>query len=201
MTIDQKVTGQKIEAMVAKVGDIFATHGAEEYLGEDVTMAEHMLQSAHLAEQDGCDELVVTAAFLHDIGHFTSAFGAFSMEDTKDKYHETAGAELLGDFFPDEIVACVEHHVAAKRYLCGVDQEYYAALSEASKHSLSLQGGAMDANEIATFAKHPHLQSIITVRRCDDRGKIKGMETPPVSHFLGIMENVLKDYHQSATGV
>lgn len=68
--------------IVAFLEDIFVRRGDEEYLGEPVTMAQHMLQGATLAEQNGKDEVIVVAALLHDIGHFTSEFGTFSTHDT-----------------------------------------------------------------------------------------------------------------------
>ncbi len=61
--------------IVAFIGDIFARRGGEEYLGEPVTMAEHMLQGATIAEQNGQSEEIIVGALLHDIGHFTSEFG------------------------------------------------------------------------------------------------------------------------------
>ena len=47
------------DTIVAFLGDIFARRGGEEYLGEAVTMAEHMLQGAHLAEQGGEEAVIV----------------------------------------------------------------------------------------------------------------------------------------------
>ena len=88
------------ENIVAFLEDIFLRRGNEEYLGEPVTMAQHMLQGAHFAEEANEPEDIVVSALLHDIGHFTSEFGTFSMQDTEDKYHEEAGAELLEEFFP-----------------------------------------------------------------------------------------------------
>ncbi len=105
------------ENIVAFLGDIFTRRGGEAYLGESVTMAEHMLQAAFLAEQRGESETIIVAALLHDIGHFTGEFGAFSMNDTRDRYHEQAGARILEHFFPRAIAGCVGMHVAAKRYL------------------------------------------------------------------------------------
>lgn len=179
------------EALITAICDIFSHHGGEEYLGEPVTMAEHMLQSAHFAAEASADEETIIAALIHDIGHFTSTHGAFTMQDTKDRYHEDAGAVLLEGAFPDSVVACVKHHVAAKRYLCAVDAAYHAGLSEASKHSLTLQGGAMDAQECQDFANHPHLEQILLVRRCDDQGKIAGLSVPPLEHYLPMMRRVL----------
>lgn len=187
---------QKIADTMDTIRHIFTELGTQDYLGEDVTMAEHMLQAAYQAEQMGCDDLTITGALLHDIGHFTSAFGTFSMEDTKDRYHEDAGANVLKNLFPDEVVACVKHHVAAKRYLCATDQGYFDGLSDASKHSLNLQGGVMADDEVKAFQENPHLDRIVTVRRCDDGGKVAGGATPPLEHFMAIMEKVLKQHHR-----
>ena len=185
----------KGEDLITAICDIFASHGSEEYLGEPVTMAEHMLQSAHFAAEAGASEATIIAALIHDIGHFTSAHGAFTMQDTKDRYHEDAGAVLLEGAFPETVVACVKHHVAAKRYLCAVDAAYYAGLSEASKHSLTLQGGPMSAEECKTFASQPHLEQILLVRRCDDQGKVAGLPVPPLENYLPMMRRVLKAGH------
>src|SRR5580704_11221924 len=87
------------QSIVAFIGDIFERRGGEEYLGEPVTMAQHMLQAAYFAEQQSEEEIIVVAALLHDIGHFTSEFGSFSMEDTHDRHHEEAGARVLERFF------------------------------------------------------------------------------------------------------
>ena len=43
---------------------------AESYLGEQVTMAQHMLQTAQCAELAGADDSQIVAALLHDIGHY-----------------------------------------------------------------------------------------------------------------------------------
>ena len=117
--------------IVPFLADIFERRGAEDYLGEPVTVAQHMLQGAKLAEEAGAQDELVAAALLHDIGHFTSEFGTFSMEDTHDKHHEEAGAEILEEFFPSIVTDCVRYHVAAKRYICATDPSYFKQLSEA----------------------------------------------------------------------
>ena len=99
------------------IADIFERRGAESYLGEPVTMSQHMLQGAVLAEREGAPDELVAAALLHDIGHYTSEFGPYSPEDTEDNHHDEAGAKVLEHFFPPVVVECVRLHVAAKRYL------------------------------------------------------------------------------------
>jgi [1-hydroxy-2-(trimethylamino)ethyl]phosphonate dioxygenase len=173
--------------IVAKIADIFARRGAEAYLGEAVTMAERMLQTATLAHASGAPDALVAAALLHDIGHFTSAFGTYSADDTIDRHHDAAGAALLTGHFQERVVAAVRLHVAAKRYLCAAEQAYHDALSAASKHSLSLQGGPMSAVELAEFRRQPFFEDAVQIRRWDDAGKVAGMRTMTFDEFRPIL--------------
>lgn len=180
------------------LGSIFDRRGSEEYLGEPVTMGEHMLQGAALAERAGRPDEIIAAALLHDIGHFTSEFGTFSMQDTEDRHHEDAGAEVLERFFPSVITDCVRYHVAAKRYLCATKPAYFERLSEASIHSLNLQGGPMSDDEVEEFRKNPNLDAIIAVRYLDDAGKVDGMETPDFWHYAPILQRLVDQHTAQA---
>ena len=178
------------------IGSIFEKRGDEEYLGEPVTMGQHMLQGAAMAEQSREPDEIIIGTLLHDIGHFTSEFGTFSMEDTEDRYHEDAGAAVLEQFFPKVITDCCRHHVAAKRYLCATDPEYFQKLSTASIHSLNLQGGPMSEAELKDFEKNPNLKKILKVRLYDDAGKIPDMITPSFWHFAPLVQKMV-DSHSS----
>ena len=185
--------------IVAFLEDIFERRGGEEYLGEPVTMAEHMLQGATIAEQNGEPEIIVVSALLHDIGHFTSEFGMFSMEDTKDRLHEDAGAKVLQNFFPQLVIDCVRYHVAAKRYLCATRPSYFYKLSEASVHSLNLQGGPMCNDEVREFEKNPYLKDILKVRYLDEAGKSEDMSIPSFSYFAPMVQRIVDQYADEET--
>lgn len=188
------ITPPTRETIVDFIGDIFDRCGDAEYLGEPVTMAQHMLQGATIAENNKMDDDIIVAALLHDIGHFTSEFGTFSMDDTEDRFHEEAGAEVLEEFFPSLITDCVRYHVAAKRYLCATRPAYFKKLSDASVHSLNLQGGPMSEEEVKSFEENPNLNKIIQVRYLDEAGKDPDMITPDYWHFAPIVQRIV-DQH------
>ena len=60
--------------MIVLLRDVFERREAESYLGEQVTISQHMLQGAALAADVGHDEAVVAGALLHDTGHYINEF-------------------------------------------------------------------------------------------------------------------------------
>lgn len=179
------------ETIVDFIGDIFERRGAESYLGEPVTMSEHMLQGAELAEQAGASDEIIAAALLHDIGHYTNEFPDDALAQGIDNHHDEAGAAILSHFFPSVVTQCVRYHVAAKRYLCATDEAYFSKLSEASVHTLGLQGGPMNEDEVTEFEKNPHLKEIVQVRYWDDQGKVPNHVTPNFAHYAPLLQNVV----------
>jgi len=178
--------------ILALIADILERRGAESYLGEEVTMAEHMFQTAALAEAEGAEDALVAAALLHDIGHYTSEFGAYSPDDKVDRHHDAAGAKVLDGLFPPMVTECVRLHVAAKRYLCATDPGYYDRLSGPSQHSLALQGGPMSPAEVELFEAQDYHREAVRVRLWDDGGKVAEARTMSFDHFRPLLKRVLQ---------
>lgn len=173
------------------LGGIFSRRGSEEYLGEEVTISEHMYQTAHLAEKSGASDELIVAALLHDIGHFTNEFPDNAADLGIDAHHDRAGARVLAPFFPKLVTDCVRHHVSAKRYLCATTPEYFDTLSPASVHSLELQGGPMSEQAAEKFGRNSDIDAIVQVRKWDDEGKIPGLKTESFEYFAPIIQRVV----------
>jgi len=171
--------------------EYFYSHGADAYLGEPVTLREHMLQTARQAELDGAPDELVAAALLHDVGHLIHGERDDTTRAGVDLEHEEVGYRFLASHFPPAVVDPVRLHVAAKRYLCAVDPTYHDALSRASKISFGLQGGPMSSAEVAAFETEPYFEDACLLRRYDDAAKEPGVETPPLEHYRPVLERVV----------
>ncbi|MER5872349.1 phosphonate degradation HD-domain oxygenase [Streptomyces sp. NPDC002044] len=174
------------------IAALFAGEGGAEYLGEAVTQAGHMLQAAALAEDAGAPDHLVAAALLHDVGHFHGAVtGRDLMEGGRDNRHSHTGADWLAHWFGPEVTGPVRLHVAAKRYLCAVEPGYSALLSEASVHTLRVQGGPMTGAQARAFEALPGAADAVAVRRWDEEAKDPDRATPDFAHFRPMLERLL----------
>ncbi len=165
------------------IEELFASEGSEEYLGENVTLAEHMLKTAQAARAAGAPPALVVACLFHDVGHFMGAMSGLELMKGNDNHHEDTAAEWLSQWFGPEVTEPVRLHVDAKRYLCATDPTYYEDLSEASKFTMEVQGGWMTDDEVAAFAANPYAADACLLRRCDDAGKDPDSPEPRLTDF------------------
>jgi gamma-butyrobetaine dioxygenase len=188
-----------IMSPVGRLAGLFASEGAGDYLGEPVTVAQHLLQAAALAAAAGAPPALVAAALLHDTGHLrgadpqadeTELSGRELMAGT-DNDHGERGAAWLARWFPPAVTEPVRLHVAAKRYLCTAEPGYLALLSPASVHTLSVQGGPLTAAEAAAFAAGPWAADAVAVRRWDDAAKDPAADVPGFGSYRPLLEDLL----------
>lgn len=177
--------------LIDDIFTMFARFGDERY-GEEVTQLQHVLQAAQLAREDGAPDSLIAAALLHDIGQFMDGAGLAADEHNFDARHEIVGAALLARAFPREVSEPVRLHVTAKRYLCAVEPGYQAALSRASKLSLELQGGPLDAAGLATFEAEPFFAAAVALRRYDDLGKRIDWDVPDLESYRPLLERLIR---------
>jgi phosphonate degradation associated HDIG domain protein len=184
-------TPERLESLIDNLQELFDTQGGELYGGEQVTQLQHALQAAQLAEQQNRPSPEIIAALLHDVGHLLHDLGDDCADRGIDDIHERAGADWLADVagFVPAITEPVRLHVPAKRFLCTVDPNYHSQLSDASQLSLSLQGGAFTADEVAAFRETPYSESAVRLRGWDDLAKQPGLTTLDLQHFLALIDH------------
>jgi phosphonate degradation associated HDIG domain protein len=180
-------------SVAEQIVGIYVAHGASAYFGEQVSILEHALQTAHFARRDGADDTLVLAALLHDIGHLLTEMPASISDWTRDARHERSGARWLARHFDAALSEPVRLHVPAKRYLCATDPGYLARLSPASVHTLQLQGGPMSADEVAQFERERFAQQAVRLRHWDDQGKVAGLETAAFAEYIPLMNRAARD--------
>jgi phosphonate degradation associated HDIG domain protein len=164
------------------------------YGGEKVSQLEHALQCAELAEKNKLSNSTITAALLHDIGHFLYEYKD-PIHEGKDGHHENLGANFLSKYFGEEVINPIRAHVDSKKYLTSVEVGYYDSLSEASQISLAAQGGPFSKEEAEEFINKPFMREAVEMRRFDDMAKIINKKTPELNHFKPYLDDAIKSFN------
>ena len=156
------------------------------YLGEELTISEHMIQTAMLAEKNKCSGDLICSSLLHDYGHFVLEDPNRLVSDHIDGNHEIIGANYLKSFFSNEIIQPILLHVDAKKYLAR-NKKYFDKLSYASKVSLKLQGGIMSDDEAKKFEKNNNHMNAIKLRRFDEGAKKQNIKIKDIKDYKELL--------------
>ncbi len=192
------IPAMNCRAIQGHLRSLLTVSGSAQYGGEAVSQLEHALQCAHAAEDAGEAAPLIVASLLHDVGHLLESDFNQALTLSHDLRHEAIGAQYLRRVFPVAVTEPIRLHVVAKRYLCSVRPSYLTTLSEASLHSLSLQGGPLDDSEVRQFESEPFHRQAIRLREYDDRAKCPGAMTPDLDHFLQFIDLIFRE--QAAPG-
>jgi phosphonate degradation associated HDIG domain protein len=171
-----------------EVFELFERRGREAYFGENISILEHSLQAAWLAQQSGAEPHLVVAALLHDVGHLLHGLPEDIAKHGLDGRHEVVGEAWLRSRFAPNVSEPVRLHVDAKRYLCFAEPAYLAALSASSLQSLKLQGGPFSSDVAGKFEQNPHFQDAIALRRWDDEAKLSDLIVPDIRAYEEAMQ-------------
>lgn len=156
---------------IEEIVNLFEKWGSVKY-SEAISQTEHAVQCARLAEAEQAPSHLVVAALLHDIGHLVDLEMHEGTEILDvDTSHEATGSRCIVDVLPSAVRLPIALHVDAKRWLCARQPGYQDSLSDASTHSLQLQGGPMNDEEVARFEAMPGFADAIALRLWDDLGK------------------------------
>jgi 2-amino-1-hydroxyethylphosphonate dioxygenase (glycine-forming) len=187
-----KSTNKQIVENLDYLFDLYMNAGHAEYHGEPVSVLEHSVQSAKLAQKAKSKNYVILAAFFHDIGHLLIENEADKMAEFGHISHEKIGANKMLELgFSEKIATLILNHVQAKRYLVAKFPKYANKLSEASKETLVMQGGQMERIERETFERNPNFKNSLLLRIWDDQAKIPDQHIPDLSYYYDLAQNHL----------
>ena len=158
------------------------------YIGESLTLSEHMIQTAMLAEKNKCSDDLICSSLLHDYGHFIIARPNQLVNDKIDGRHEVVGANYLKNFFQNKVIQPILLHVEAKKYLSR-NRKYFDNLSNASKISLKLQGGTMSDLDAKKFEQNKNYESAIKLRRFDEGAKQNNIKTKKIEDYKELLKS------------
>ena len=156
------------------------------YIGEKITISEHMIQSAMIAENAKSSNSLICSCLLHDYGHFILEDPDKLVRKKIDGKHEDIGYEYLKKFFKKDVVEPIKYHVLAKRYLAK-KKKYFNSLSEASKISLKLQGGVLNKKESKEFEKKDFFKQTIKLRKFDEVAKRTDMKMKSIIEYKNLL--------------
>lgn len=176
----------QLEEGINIVFDLYRNYGGYDYIDEEVTQLQHAQQCAYQASLEYPDNReIILGAFLHDVGELLSIhnskspknekyiqFNNLSLNGLGTENHENIGADFLEKMgFPKSVSSLGRNHVLAKRYLITRDSDYLEKLSEASKETFKLQGGALSETEFADFELDGEHPIFLRMRHWDDLAK------------------------------
>lgn len=145
---------------------------------EAVDELDHALQAGWQALCASCDDEVILAAALHDVGHSPL------VESTG--CHDVDARTWLTPRFGERVGWLAGSHVAAKKWLVATEPGYGEGLSPTS---LALQGGASDVGP--EWTTHRWWGDAIALRRCDAAAKTPGAAALTIDDVVAVARRVV----------
>lgn len=180
-----------INDVVNEIFSLYELYGDNDYIGEEISQVEHMLQTANQCELNNDKLELIFASLFHDIGHLLALKNKNLKQDNFGCLnHEKIGSDYLKDLFisnsiiiNSDIYNLIEYHVKAKKYLAFKNKKYIDKLSNASKQTLIQQGGIMTQEEADVFEKNRLFIESIKIRKYDENAKYKNIKTKTLNYY------------------
>ncbi len=137
----------------------------------------------------GASPAIITAALLHDLGHLLNDQGDTPTLRGVDDLHQYAALPFLRPLFDDDVLAPIKLHVDAKRYLCATRSDYLRCAVGRLEAQPRAAGRRLHARRRPRRSSRSRMRAdAVEVRLWDDLAKLAGAPTPPLAHFVAVME-------------
>ena len=176
---------------------LLESKGGERLQHSPVSLLEHVLQTAWLAERARSSAALVSACLLHDLGRLLADCAEADGPRANATRHDGYGAAQLASLFGAAVTDPIRLHVRAKRYLCYARPGYVFGLSDEAKRTLERQGGMFDANQARAFMQEPYAVDAVNLRLWDDAAHKPGVVTPSLAHFAATLRTCVLPKRES----
>jgi len=173
------------ELSIASICQLLEAKGHHQLPLASVTVLQHALQTAWLAERGGASSALVSACLLHDLGHLLD--DAPPRQSEQHVSHGPRAAARLAELFGAPVTDPIRLHVDAKRYLCYAHPGYVHNLSPYAARSLERQGGAFTPDAARAFMRESHAVDAVNLRLWDDQAQSSTLDTPSLAHFAATL--------------
>lgn len=146
--------------------------GAEIAADRGMSLLDHSLQAAELAQRESAPSHEVVTALLHDTGKILLEHQGPDGIAAAPRCAEKVGAAWLARYFPPAISEPVRLHQIAKRWLFALDKGYRDALSDEAFRALAELGGPMGETERKQFERHESWSAAVALARRDDMSRV-----------------------------
>lgn len=180
------------ELSIASICHLLEVRGSHQLPLASVSILQHALQTAWLAEQAGASNDLVAACLLHDLGHLLDAPGGDDEAQQAHLRHGPRAAAQLAGLFGTAVTDPIRLHVDAKRYLCYSHPGYALSLTIYAAKSLERQGGAFTAEQARAFMREPHAIDAVNLRLWDDQAQAATVTTPSLAHFAAMLRTCVR---------
>lgn len=175
------------ELTITRICHLFESKGDQRWQAAPVTLLQHALQTAWLAEKAGARDSLICACLLHDLDHLLEDDSEHAQADKQHAPHGPHGAASLGKLFDAAVTEPIRLHVDAKRYLCYAHPGYSQSLPPEAKRSLEQQGGVFTSDQARAFMREPYAIEAVNLRLWDDQARLAGIGTPSLAHFAATL--------------
>jgi predicted HD phosphohydrolase len=163
-------------ALINDIDQLFGRHGDRPYDGrgtEPLTILQHALHCAQLAEWADADESLVAACVLHGTSQM---LGDATGESSDDR-----ALAWLADGFGPEVLEPIRLQSAARRYLHATDADFRGTLASETPMSLAEQ---------LEFDATPQSARALQLARLILQAQTPIERVPPLDYYLALLEDL-----------
>ncbi len=177
------MSSNRIQHLIEEIFNLYELYGSCYCDGNNISYLHYKCQAAWIAMQEGYEDEIVLAAFLHDIVYMIPHHDeSESLYDVGMIDAEEIGAAYLRKMgFSDALCNLVQSYSKTIRYLIHNNPLYYMQLSGAGKQRLESTGGRMHIDEATRFESDSQFDLCLKIWQWDEAAKSVAQPLPLVN--------------------